>query len=161
MSIPLTIAGTTFNYPESGTDPNWAEEASSWAVAVTEAINTLLSPGDILQTEFSIDNNISVATNVNGLLFDSGTVRAANVSYTIYRTSTAAPSGNAETGTLYLLFDDSAPVNQKWQMTQMKNGEAGVNFSIGDNGQIQYMSTDIGALGYSGVITFAAKTLSK
>lgn len=161
MSISLTIAGTTFLYPESGTDPNWAEQASSWAAAVTEALNTLLSPGDILQTEFTLNNNTSIATNVNGLLFDSGITRAANVHYTIYRTSTSTPSGKAETGTLYLIFDDSAAVGTKWQMTQIKNGEAGVVFSIGDNGQIQYTSSDIGTLGYSGSIQFSARSLSK
>lgn len=161
MSIPLTIAGTTFLYPESGTDPNWGEQASAFAVAVTEALNTLLSPGDILQTQFAIDNDISVATNINGLLFDSGTVRAANISYALYRISTIAPSGNAETGTLYLIFDDSATVGTKWQMTQQKDGEAGVVFFIGDNGQLQYTSSDIDSVGYVGSIVFSAKTLSK
>lgn len=161
MSIPLTIAGTTFNYPSSGQDPNWAEEASGWAVAVTDALNTLIGPGDILTTEFSIDNNISVATNINGLLFDSGFTRASNINYSVYRTSTANPAGNAETGTIYLIFDDSAPVNQKWKLSQNKDGDAGVSFSIGDNGQVQYLSSDIGSVGYSGVIVFNAKSLAK
>jgi hypothetical protein len=161
MSISLTINGTTFNYPASGESPNWAEEASSWSAAVTEALNTLLAPGDILQTSFSIDNNTAVATNVNGLLFDSGTVRAANVNYAIYRTSTSMPSGNAETGIIYLIFDDSAAVGNKWQMTQSTDNAAGVAFSIGDNGQIQYISNDIGTVGYSGTIRFSAKTLAK
>lgn len=161
MSIPLTIAGTTFQYPESGTDPNWAEEASSWAVAVTDALNTLLSPGDILTTEFSIDNNISVPTNINGLVFDSGTVRAANVTYAVYRISNSNPSGHAETGLLKLIFDDSAGMGMKWKMTQDIDGSSGVAFSIGDNGQFQYVSTDIGTLGYVGTITFSAKTLAK
>jgi hypothetical protein len=161
MSTPLTIAGTTFNYPDSGENPNWAQEASSWAAAVTEAINTLLAPGDILQTSFSIDNNIAVATNINGLLFDSGTVRAANVSYTVYRTSTANPAGNAETGTIYLVFDDSAASGLKWKLTQSVDGNAGVSFAMGDDGQMTYRSTDIGAVGYSGTIRFSAKTLSK
>ena len=161
MSIPLTIAGTTFNYPESGTDPNWAEETTGWAIAVSEALNTLLAPGDILQTEFAIDNDISVSTNINGLLFDSGTVRAANVSYSIYRISNTNPSGHAETGVMFIVFDDSAPVNQKWKLIQTKNGSSGVEFSIGDNGQFQYISNDIGALGYVGVIVFSARTLAK
>ena len=118
MSIPLVIAGTTFNYPQSGQDPNWAEEASSWAVAVTEVLNTLLGPGDILQTSVAIEDGISVATNINGLLFDSGTVRAANINYSIYRISDSNPSGNAETGVIYLIFDDSLPEGEKWTLTQ-------------------------------------------
>lgn len=162
MSIPLVIAGTTFNYPQSGQDPNWAEEASSWAVAVTEVLNTLLGPGDILQTSVAIEDGISVATNINGLLFDSGTVRAANVNYTIYRTSAGEPWGHAETGVLYLVFDDDESIGKKWSLTQgPKNGDAGVAFSIGDDGQIQYISTTIGIGGYSGTIRFSAKALTR
>lgn len=161
MAIPLVVAGTTYLYPESGEDPNWAQGPTEWAVAVTEALATLIGPGDILSTTFAIDNNISVATNINGLLFDSGTIRAANVSYTIYRTSTANPAGHSETGTILLTFDDSAPVNEKWKMTQTQNGDAGVPISITDAGQAQYMSTDIGATGYVGTIVFTAKALVK
>ena len=161
MAVELTIAGTTYNYPTSGEDPNWAEEATAWCIAVTQALNTLLSPGDILQTQFAVENNISVPTNVNGLIFDSGTVRAANISYAVHRISTSNPSGNAETGTIYLIFDDSEPLNEKWKMTQISDGVAGIAFTIGDNGQIQYQTSDIGAAGYVGTITFSAKTLSK
>ena len=161
MPTPIVIAGTTYQYPVPGESPNWGEEATAAIVAIAEALNTLLAPGDILTTEFALDNNISVPTNINGLLFDSGTTRAANVSYSIYRTSDTTPAGNVETGTILLTFDDSAASGQKWQMTQVKNGGAGVDLSIGDNGQLQYISTDIGAVGYSGVIKFSAKTLSK
>ncbi len=161
MSVQITIAGTTFNYPTSGEDPNWAEDATACIVAIAEALNTLLAPGDILQTTFSIDNNIVVSTNINGLLFDSGTVRAANVSYAVYRTSTANPAGNAETGTIHLIFDDSAASGQKWKLTQTVDGDAGISFAMGDDGQMVYMSTDIGSLGYVGTIRFSAKTLSK
>lgn len=161
MSVQITIAGTTYNYPTSGEDPNWAEDATAAIVAMAEAINTLLAPGDILQTSFAIDNNIAVATNINGLLFDSGTVRAANVSYAVYRTSTTNPSGHAETGTIHLIFDDSAAVGEKWKLTQNTDGDAGISFVMGDNGQMTYMTTDIGSVGYDGTIRFSAKTLSK
>lgn len=161
MSTPLVISGTSYNYPGSGESPNWGPDATDWAAAVTEALNTLLAPGDILETTFTIDNNTSVATNVNGLLFDSGTVRAANIDYAVYRTSTSNPAGNAETGTMYLIFDDSASAGTKWKLTQKVDSAAGVVFLIGDDGQIQYLSSDIGATGYSGMITFRAKTLSK
>lgn len=161
MPTPIVIAGTTYQYPVPGESPNWGEEATATIVAIAEALNTLLAPGDILTTEFSIDNNISVPTNVNGLLFDSGTTRASNISYSVYRTSSTTPAGNVETGTIYLTFDDSAVVGEKWKLSQVKNGEAGIGFSMGDNGQMQYISTDIGAVGYVGTITFSAKTLPK
>jgi hypothetical protein len=161
MAIVLIVNGTSYEYPIPGSDPNWGEGATDWAEAVTEALNTLLAPGDILQTIFSIDNNISVATNINGLLFDPGTVRAANVDYAIYRTSTLNPSGNAETGTIHLIYDDSAAVNQKWKLTQSTDGSSGISLSITDSGQMQYISSDIDVAGYSGEIRFKARTLSK
>lgn len=162
--LQLTIAGTTFDYPESGEDPNWANGAgpTEWAQAVTDALATLIGPGDILSTTFTIDNNISVATNVNGLIFDSGTIRAANISYAVYRTSTATPSGNSETGTMLLTFDDSAASGSQWQLSQgTVNGSAGIAFSVTDAGQIKYISSDINATGYVGTMKFSAKALTK
>lgn len=40
MSVPLIVNGVGYNYPTSG-DQNWAENASNWAVAVTQTIQTL------------------------------------------------------------------------------------------------------------------------
>lgn len=161
MAINLIVNGTSYVYPDPGEDPNWGAGATDWASAVTDALNTLLASGDILDTTFSIDNNISIVTNVNGLLFDPGTVRAANIDYAIYRTSTANPSGNAETGVIYLIYDDSASAGSKWQLNQKIDGASGVVFSITDTGQVQYKSTDIGSTSYSGTIKFRAKTLQK
>lgn len=160
MSVPLIIAGTTYNYPISGSSPNWGADATDTIVALVDALNTLLSPGDILQTTFAIDNNIAVATNINGLLFDSGTSRAANISYAVYRTSTSTPAGNAETGTIKIIYDDDASVGQKWKMTQDSDGSGGISFAVGDDGQFTYQSSDIGAAGYSGTIRFSAKSLT-
>lgn len=160
MSVQIVIAGTTYNFPEAGESPQWGSEATDTIVAMAAALASLISPGDILQTTFTIDNNISVATNVNGLLFDSGTTRAANIQYAIYRTSTANPAGNAETGLIKIIFDDDATIGQKWKMSQDKDGESSVVLSIGDDGQITYKSTDINSIGYSGTITFTAKSLS-
>lgn len=161
MSSPLTIQGTTFNYPVSGEDPNWATEATGWAIAVTDALNTLLAPGDILQTTFTIANNNTAASNINGLTFDSGTVRAASVDYSIYRTSTSNPAGHAEFGNIFLVYDDSAASGNKWKLSQTIDGGAGVSLTILDSGQIQYTSTDIGSTGYSGTMKFKARVLSK
>lgn len=158
MSVPLVVNGTLFNFPTSGEDPNWAEENSGWAEEVTDVLGTLLAPGDILETTFSIANNISVAANINGLIFDSGTNRSAFISYSIYRTSTDNPAGHAESGSIQVVYDDDAPVNEKWSMVQDKNGNAGVVISVTDAGQFQYMSTDIGTAGYSGVVEFKANT---
>lgn len=161
MPIAITIAGTTYNYPVSGDDPNWAGDATDTILALAAVVNTLFAPGDILTTSFAISNNIQVATNINGLLFDPGTVRAANVTYVVYRTSDDNPAGNTESGTFQINYDDDATVGSKWSLTTIANGDAGMSVSVLDSGQFQYISSDIGSLGYSGSITFTAKSLPK
>jgi hypothetical protein len=160
MSIPVIINNKTFNYPTDNTDPGWGQEASDAFVEVTDVLGTLLAPGDILSTTFDISDDVSVATQIQGLAFDSSLNRSAKIVYSVYRTSTDTPSGNAETGTIDIIYDNLAPVGQKWKMTQNKNGEAGVVFSISDLGQFSYISTqiDTGSGGYSGVLKFSAKS---
>lgn len=160
MPKTLVINGTAYQYPIPGEDPNWGDDGTGWAEAVTDALATLLGAGDILQTTFTITNNISVADNVNGLLFDPGVTRAANIDYSIYRISNTNPSGYAETGTIYIIYDTSASVGNKWQLSQRTTGNSGVTFSITDSGQIQYKSNDIGTTGYSGTMKFRAKALA-
>ena len=161
MSVQITIAGTVYNFPESGETPNWGRDATETIVAMAAALNTLLAPGDILQTAFNIDNNVSIPQNINGLLFDSGITRAANIYYTIYRTSDTNPEGNAEVSSAFLVYDDDAPVNEKWKMTVQKNGSAGVILYIDDDGQVTYTSSDLGVSGYTGIIKFSARTLTR
>lgn len=163
MSIPLSLNGTTYNYPENGQDlGTWGEDATAWAQAVTDILNTLVAPGDILATTANINDNVSVATDVAGMNFDPTLVRATNVTYSIYRISTDEPSGNTEDGTIFLNYDNNASPGSKWTLSQRTNGNAGVSFSITDLGQVQYTSTQIdnGGGGYSGIIRFAARSLS-
>lgn len=161
MPIPLIIKGTTYQYSIPGEDPNWGQENTDWAQAVTNVLNTIVSDNDILETTATIANNIAIPTNVSQLQFDIGSVRAANIDYAIYRTSNDNPSGFSETGTIYLIYDD---VPASWQLSQRSVGNSEVVFSITSLGQIQYVSSDLDPLsngGYSGIITFQAKTLSK
>jgi len=155
----LTVNNTTFQYPDPGSEPGWGQDASDWASEVTAVLASLVSSDDILQTSYSINNNVSTPTDVNRLFFNPSTVRAANIQYSVYRISTANPSGHVESGIIYLNYDNAASLGSKWSFTQQKNGDSGVVFSITDAGQIQYISTDIDSTGYSGVIKFTAKTL--
>lgn len=157
----LTVNNNVYNYPDPGTDPGWGSEATDWAQAVTDVLNTLLAPSDILETSYIINNNINTPTDVNRLFFDPGVVRAANITYSIYRTSTANPDGFTESGVIYLNYDNAANPGLKWSIGQQKVGDSGVSFSVTDAGQVQYISNDINGTGYSGTIKFLAKTLSQ
>lgn len=160
-TVPLVVNNTTFNYPGPGEDPGWGEDATAWAQAVTQVLNSLLGPGDVLETTFNVTNNVSAAENVVGLTFDTATVRAAIIEYSVYRTSDTATSGNAEFGMMVMVYDNSATSGNKWVLVQDSSGDAGIFFDVTDAGQFQYTSTDIGAAGYSGVMKFKARTLSQ
>lgn len=162
MPITLIVNNTPFEYPIDGDSPGWGQAATDWATEVTLVLNELLGSSDIIQTPFVISNNVSVFTDILGLSFNTGLVRAAVIDYSVYRTSTASPSGHAETGVLNIVYDNSAAPGSKWSMIGYGvNGNSGVTFNITDAGQVQYKSSDIGAAGHSGIMKFRAKALNQ
>lgn len=162
MSVTLTVNNTPYEYPASGDEPGWGEAATGWAQEVTDVLNSILTSDDILQTTFTVANNISVATNVTGLSFNIASARAAFVEYSIYRKSDSTTSGTAESGVMHLIYDTSAASGSRWTLVVSGiAGNAGVTFTITDAGQIQYKSTDIGATNYNGVMKFTARTLQQ
>lgn len=160
MPRPLTLNGNTYQYPEAGDDPNWGQDASDLMADVVDSLNNLVGSGDILESTFSISNNISVATDITGLLFDTGTTRTADISYNVYRVSTSTQSGYSESGKIIATYDNNATAGSKWLLS-CQGGLAGLVLTITDAGQMQYMSNDIGSPGYTGLITFSAKILSQ
>lgn len=161
MAKQLTIAGTVYNFPVAGESPNWGAEATETITAIVDALNSLLGPGDILQTSETIENNVAIASTVNGLIFDPNVVRAATISYSVYRMSATNPSGFTEVSKAFIVYDDNAAIGQKWKMTIESNGDAGITLSINDAGQVFYTSTDIGSSSYTGTIVFTARTLPR
>lgn len=148
----LVIQGNVYNYPDPGEDPGWGSDATDWAQAVTDVLNTLVSASDILETSFTVQDDVSSYSNIDGLRFDSALVRAANISYSINR------NGSNQSGTLHLNYNTSGSIGNKWTLQENRSGDVGITFSVTDTGQIQYISTNSG---FSGQIKFAAKTLSQ
>lgn len=160
MPIELIVNNLPFFYPVAGDEPGWGQSATDWAAEVTDVLNDLKGPNDILQTTVAISNNVSSFTNIASLTFNTGQVRSAVINYSVYRISTANPSGNAESGVLSITYDNSASSGNKWLLTGYGiSGSSGLTFNITDAGQMQYKSTDIGTSGYTGEMTFRAKAL--
>lgn len=158
MPKTLIVNNVPYDYPTAGDEPGWGGEATGWAEEVTNVLNNLLGPDDILETSFNIANDQSTVADVTGLAFNAGSVRSAIVEYAVYRISDSAPSGNAETGEIHIVYDNSAG----WSIgVGSVVGNSGINFSITSAGQVQYTSTDIGTLGYTGIIKFKARALSQ
>lgn len=162
MPITLTVNNIPYEYPVAGDSPGWGQPATDWAAQVTTVLNDLLGPNDITQTTFTVGNNIAVFTDIAGLSFNTGEVRGSTIEYTIYRYSDSFPSGNAESGTLTIVYDNNAAPGSLWSMTGYGiNGYAGVTFTITDLGQVQYKSTNITGTNYAGNMHFRAKSLNQ
>lgn len=158
MPKVLIVNNTPYNYPTAGDEPGWGGQATGWATAVTDVLTDLLGPNDILETSFNVANNQISWADVTGLTFNTAQVRAADISYSIYRVSTGTPSGQTEKGTIQIAYDNAVG----WILNQGNIlGNAGLQFQILSSGQVQYKSTDIGAPGYSGIMHFRAKSLDQ
>lgn len=155
----LTVQNQTFLYPEPGTEAGWGSDATGWAEAVTNALGILLAQGQILPTFLQVLNNVTSPTNLVGLSFNRNQVRAANVFYQVSRKSNTT-SEIVESGTMLLNAELTSVVSPVWTMQIQRNGNAGINFSLADSGQISYTTTDIGNAGYVGSIKFSATVLN-
>jgi hypothetical protein len=161
MPKVLTINGSSFEFPESRGNPNWAQDITAWAKAITAAVNTVLTVNDLVVGSQIIDNNSSTSKIITGLVFSPSTIRAAHISYVIDRTYTGNPAGIFETGVIYLVYDTLGTTGNKWFLSRNKTGTAGVNFTISDIGQVSYTSTNITSTGYAGLITYVVKTFNQ
>lgn len=161
MPVTLTVNNIPFEYPVPGDSPGWGQGATDWAEEVTIALQELQGLTDIPQKTFTIQNNITTFTNIAGLTFNTGLVRAAFIDYSIYRTSTSDPSGVSEAGKITIVYDNLAAPGSQWVvMGGPTAGNSGVTFNITDAGQFQYKSSNLGA-GHSGNMHFRAKTLNQ
>ncbi len=89
MSKKLTIGSESFDYPVTGT-PNYGEEATGWAEAVTDAVAEFFGPGDIKTTETLLQNNNT--GDVSGLSFDTSFVQRIKVEGIITRKFNSSPT---------------------------------------------------------------------
>lgn len=159
-AISLTINGNTYLFPSAGDSPNWGDEVTQWAQAVSNALQAVTGNGDIVQTAAILANNQTTATNVPGLSFSTSAVRGAVIDYSIYRTTTGTGAQERiEVGTIYLSYKSIA---NTWEMAQVcVSGPAGVTFSITGPGQIQYTSDNQTGSSYIGTLHYRARALTQ
>lgn len=154
MAIDLQVGNTTYAYPTPGEEPNWGADATSWAQAVTELLQSIAGAGTINEVESVIANNVTTDTEVLGLAFSETLTQAAIVLYRIVRDSDDI-TPVTEMGKLDIVYD-----NGTWKMSrEIGAGEpAGVTLDINSLGQVVYQSTNISGANYEGVVKF--KTVS-
>jgi hypothetical protein len=161
LAVSVTINNKTYSIPSPGEDPGWGEATTDWIVEANKVIANLFGPGDILQTSFNLSNNVIVSQPLLALSFNATLIRSAFIEYSVYRRSDSNPFGNVESGIIQLIYDNDAPINEKWKMTREYSEDSGIDFFVNDLGQLSYTTTDIGAAGHTGVIKFRARALSQ
>jgi hypothetical protein len=154
MAIELIINNNSYEYPENNENPGWGEDATAWAEAVTQTLETLQGSNDIPLTSANIIDNTS--DNVLGLAFNIAQVLQFRAEYTVKRTDGVTII--METGILYGYNDDMGAMT----LSQESHGDGQITFDITAAGQVTYDTTDNPFAGQtSGVITFKASTMNK
>ena len=165
MTKTVNLGNSSYQIPLVG-DQNYGEDLSTYLEALADQINAVKGPLDILESDFSFNNNQLASANITGLNFPSASVASFEVDYLIKRVS--ASYTITERGKLYGFqgsagWDISrADVSNDVTNTNFpsSNGDIGVEFTITSGGQVQYTSnTFTGQI--SGLITFKARTLQQ
>jgi len=158
MPTPLIVNGVTYEYPVEGDSPPWGEEATDWAIAVTNVLESVNGSQDILSTIANIANNQTSPTPVVGLAFNPTAVYGAIVTYAVYRVTTGGGAEEeVEVGFMYISYKPTAAV---WDIAVAGGNNADVNFTMNSGGQVLYTSSNMTGSGYSGTITFSAKSIT-
>lgn len=161
MAVTITIKGTTIQFPSSGASPNWAPAIIEAIQALADAVNSVTATYDVPPQVQNIDaNNSSTDVNVTNLNFPASEVRAATIYYTVYRKTedSGPPDGQevAEGGTLEIVYNESNPTGNKWELARTVVNDALITFSITDTGQIQFTTTPLTGINHTGIISFRA-----
>lgn len=153
MAKQYTIGTKTFNYPDAGENPGWGEDATDWAGAVTDALQTVQGPNDILLTSATLANNQTSATNIPGLSFNVAQVEAVEIDYYITRTFDSGSTVISERGKILGDYNGTDFI-----ISTESSGDTGVDFFVTSGGQFQYTSSDL-TNHTSSTIRFSAKTI--
>lgn len=116
------------------------------AISATEIV---INPDLAVSAEFNsaaidaivINNDVTVATSISGLLFDGAIYRSVVLTYSLYRKTDTAAEEASQVGQLRLAYKT---VDNSWSLSDDFSGDdAGVDFSITSAGQIQYVSSNL------------------
>lgn len=156
MSRIVIVGSEEFELPDQGANPDYGEELTDFFVAISEALETIQQPNDILRTTAVISNNISSPTAISGFSFNTAEVRSINAEFYIKRTTDAPANNLTESG-----FIEGNYTGSDWTIAIRSEGNAGVTLDITAGGQITYTSTNVSGSNYSGIIVFKAKVINE
>lgn len=133
----LNVKGRQFNYPDPGREPGWGEDATAWAEAITEAVETAVAAGD-LRGEVTLPPQSPTPLAIPGVQISSLQSSAGKVLYHLTEGS------NYQSGVLTL-----TKLSNDWLITREYVGDnIDISFQITSSGQITYTSTAAGSVSF-------------
>lgn len=162
MSKTLVFGNTIVDVATSGTAPNWAESQVDAFTAISETLATFAGPFDVPSQTQNIDtSNPGIPnTDITSLSFPTGSVRAVDITYAVFRSTTGGGATTAyETGHILAIYSPSNSIGNKWEMSQDRVNDAGIVFNITDLGQVQFTASTLTGTGHTGKLVFFAKAL--
>jgi hypothetical protein len=158
MAIEIRIQGSVIEFPESSAEPNWAPAIIEFAQAVEAALNQVTGAFDVPpQIQIIDDYNTSTNVEIPNLDFPVTDVRAVEIIYSCYRTTSAETV--TEAGSIQMVYNPDASVNQKWQFSRESVGDAKITFNVTDAGQVRFSTEALTGTGHVGRLTYQAKAL--
>lgn len=157
MAKNITIQNRVIKFPESAESPNWAPAMVEFAEAVEAALATVTGQFDVPPQVFNIDIYNATGTSIPALLFPPVSVSKVTLMYSVVRnTSTGAL---AEGGTMDIFYDQTKTVGTNWDLAITKQGDALIDFSIDNSGQISFVTQLLPGSNHTGFISFRASAI--
>lgn len=158
----IVIKGTSIDLPSSGSSPSWSPAIIEAFELIADAVNTTAGTFDIAPQTKNIDlYPATPSIEIDNLSFPPSDVRAVTVFYTVFRKTTTDPIlGDevevTETGTLECVYNESRVGGKRWEVGRIGEGDAFIDFSMTDPGQILFSTSSITGDNHTGIIAYRA-----
>jgi hypothetical protein len=157
----IVIGGQVIDFPNSGSDPNWASGIIAFAQAVAEQLEAIASPFDVPPKVQILTSNSNTNLALEDAIFPTGSVRSFTLYYAIYRVSST--TSITEQGEVSGMYNSDTST---WILTDSYSGDRQATtglpyhtFSM-DGDQLEISTVAIGGTydSASSTISYSAKT---
>lgn len=153
----LVINNIPIRFPDTAQSPDWSAAVIQFAKVIADYLATISISGLIQPSQVDISAfNGATNQNVTGLLFDPGTVRGAEVFYTVYRQTNSTSA--AEVGLLHVIYDT---LTNSWEISRSYTGDAKTTFNITSAGQVRFSNTALAGTGQVANITYTSRVINQ
>lgn len=158
MSVQINISGTLIDLPSSSASPNWSPAIIEAFQAIADALAAFTGPFDVPPQVQPLDAyNPGINIDMQNANFPTSDVRSVELIYAVYRQTDS--SNATEAGTLRAVYNANNPINQKWEVSRIGQGDALIDFNFLDTGVVQFTTQAIAGANHAGTLTFQAKSL--